>query len=234
MISSTRKIILTADDFGASAKANHAIFDLIALHKIDRIGVMIRGTLMPEDIESLKNANVKIDIHLDIPHLHNTLKLHDNTLRRMLIFLFHMICGHISPKKISKEWESQITSFHKKFGIMPDGINSHEHTHFFPPYFHIACTLARKYHIPFIRCGYDSPLPHTTMISMILSILHIRNKKILRTYPMLSTTKHITSIDWLSRRELTNTMHKKETELLFHPERPEEYKVIKELPLEEK
>ncbi len=229
MIPSTRKLMLTADDFGASSKANHAIFDLVALHKIDRVGVMIRGILTPEDFVSLKNANVKIDIHLDIPLLHNTLKLHDNTLRRISIFLFHMICGHISPQKISDEWESQITSFHKKFGTMPDGINSHEHTHFFPPYFRIACTLARKNHIPFIRCGSDGPLPRTTMISMILSILHMFNRRILKSFPMLSTTKHVTSIDWLSKRDLSNVLHKTETELLFHPERPKEYQLIKEL-----
>ncbi len=233
MIPPTRKIMLTADDFGASPKANRAIFDLIALHKIDRVGVMIRGILTQEDIMSLKNTNVKIDIHLDIPLLHNTLKLHDNTLRRMLIFLFHMICGHISPQKISDEWKSQITSFHNKFGKMPDGINSHEHTHFFPFFFRIACTLARKNHIPFIRCSSDGPFPRTTIISMILSILHIFNKRILRSFPMLSTTKHITSIDWLSKKDLSNISHKTETELLFHPERPKEYKLMKELILKE-
>lgn len=225
--------MLTADDFGANSKANRAIFDLIALHKIDRVGVMIRGIFTLEDIESLKNANVKIDIHLDIPLLHNTLKLHDSTLRRISIFLFHMICGHISSQKIFEEWESQITSFHKKFGMMPDGINSHEHTHFFPPYFRITCTLAQKHHIPFIRCSSNGPLPRTTMISMILSILHMCNKKTLRSFPMLSTTKNVTSIDWLSKKDLSHILYKAETELLFHPERLDEYEIIKQLSLKE-
>ncbi len=226
MTSPIRTVMLTADDFGANIQANHAIFGLIALHKVDRVGVMIRGIFTPEDIVLLKNANIKIDIHLDIPLLHNTLKLHDSTLRRMWFFLFYLICGRISSQKISDEWESQIISFHKKFGAMPDGINSHEHTHFFPPYFRIACTLARRHHIPFIRCGSDGPLPRTTSISMILSILHMLNRRILRSFPMLSTTKHITSIDWLSKRDLSSIPRNTETELLFHPERPEEYEAI--------
>ncbi|MFA5985765.1 MAG: ChbG/HpnK family deacetylase [Parcubacteria group bacterium] len=222
----TKASLITADDLGASPAANSAILTLVAQHKVDRVGVMIRGTISPEEIVLLKNANIKIDIHLDIPSLHYTLKLHDKTMRRGYRFLFHLLCGHISPQKIAKEWESQITLFHEKFGTIPNGISSHEHTHLFPPYFRISCMLAQKHHIPFVRCGTHGPAPRTSLISMILSILHICNKRILRSFPTLSTTRYMTSLDWITPKDLPTILRTTKTELLCHPERAEEYGII--------
>lgn len=226
MTSPTPQSVITADDFGASTTANHAILDLIAQKKIDRVGVMIRGTFTPDDITTLKNSDVKIDIHLDIPLLHSIVKLYDNTLRRGVFFLFHFICGRISPQKITREWTDQITEFYNTFGTMPDGINSHEHTHLFPPYFRIACTLAQKNDITFIRCGTNGPLPRKNTVSLILAMLHTRNKSILRKFPSLTTTQYLTSLDWIAQKDLPNILHKNNTELLFHPERPEEYEIM--------
>jgi predicted glycoside hydrolase/deacetylase ChbG (UPF0249 family) len=222
----TKASLITADDLGASSTANSAILALITQHKVDRVGVMIRGTISQEEITLLKNANIKIDIHLDIPLLHYTLKLHDKTIRRGCRFLFHLLCGHISLQKIAKEWESQIELFHKKFGTMPDGISSHEHTHLFPPYFRTVCTLAQKHHIPFVRCGTHGPAPRTSLISMILSILHIWNKRILRSFPALSTTQSMTSLDWITPEDLPTILITTNTELLCHPERAREYEII--------
>lgn len=220
----THSIFRTADDFGASMRANDTILTLLHEQKVDRVSVMMRPTLTPDVITKLIESSVKIDIHLFIPQLHNVLKLHDNTLQRGMRFLYYILNGTLTKKKISVEWDRQIKAFITTFGYPPNGLNSHEHTHLFPTFFHIACQLAEKHNISFIRCGTKGTRPRTTAISIILSIFHGFNRRTLSKYPSLTTTRYLTSIDWLKNTQFSHMP--KNTEILFHPERPEEYDIV--------
>ena len=59
-----QKLILAADDFGGNYLANQNILKLINSKKIDRVAVIINGSLREAEIESLKISGVKIDLHL--------------------------------------------------------------------------------------------------------------------------------------------------------------------------
>ena len=136
------RVAVSADDFGISPHANANALYLIMLGKINRVGVMVHGEILDNEIRELAKSGVKIDIHLDILHKFNgDRKKRKSTLMRIIEFIAKLISGRISSQKIENEWRLQIEKFREKFGKNPDGINSHEHVHFFPPFFKIALKL---------------------------------------------------------------------------------------------
>ena len=42
----------------------------------------------------------------------------------------------------------------------------------------------------------------------------------------LGRIRYIRYLDWIAQKDLPNILHKNNTELLFHPERPEEYEIM--------
>ncbi|KKQ80371.1 MAG: hypothetical protein UT03_C0026G0009, partial [Candidatus Moranbacteria bacterium GW2011_GWD2_38_7] len=47
------RLLIAADDFGISSRANRNILYLVSLGKINRVGVMTRGIISPREIEQL-------------------------------------------------------------------------------------------------------------------------------------------------------------------------------------
>ncbi len=149
-----KKIIVTADDFGISQEANRRILELVRLGKIDRVAVMTNGILAEEDMNILLHSGVKLDAHFNITENFNGPRnLREGIVKRAALFLTRYAGGQISGSAVKKEWEEQIQKFKEIIGKYPDGINSHQHVHYFPSYFKVASELAKKYSIPFIRCG---------------------------------------------------------------------------------
>jgi predicted glycoside hydrolase/deacetylase ChbG (UPF0249 family) len=151
---SRHKLVFSADDFGASQKANDNILELVSLRKIDRVAVMMNGKFTDTEIEALLSSGVKLDIHLDAQQkIEQDRKLKAGVFGRIFKFLKNYVTGQNSPQKIGLIWERQIEDFRNRFGRYPDGLNSHQHIHFFPPYFKIALELCRKYDLEFMRFG---------------------------------------------------------------------------------
>lgn len=221
-------ITISVDDFGVNANANNAILDLLHKKKINRIGIMIYEHVSARDIEVLLHSDIKIDLHLEIPTLHKTKKMYGSVLGRGLTFVGSLCTGRISTKKITKEWEQQIILFHEKFGRNPDGLNSHENIHLFPPFFKITCHLAQKHNIPFIRCGTHGMVFTYNITRMILHTLVQCDKKILRYFPQISSTQYLASLDWFSKKtkNITQLPAPTNTEIICHPERSEEYDIL--------
>jgi len=97
---------------------------------------------------------------------------------------------------VKREWKGQIEKFQKTFGRTPDGISSHEHTHYFPAYFKIALDLAKQYNISFIRFGKKGFLGERNSVYLILKIMRRLNKrKFLRS--KIYSPDHFVSLDWI-------------------------------------
>jgi len=223
-----QKIIVSADDFGISPRANRNILYLISLGKINRVSIMPDGEISPKEIKELIYAGVKLDIHLDILHeLGDERKERTSAFGRIFEFLGKILTGKISTKKVAADWHEQIEKFHTLIGKYPDGINSHEHVHFFPPFFKLALGLQNQYNIPYIRFGNSISTPHHKMVAYILHLLKIINQKACDQSGCVSSNFFV-SLDWLGNIDnWLNNLPEGKIEVACHPELAEDFVKIK-------
>lgn len=221
-------MIFTADDFGISQKANERILKLAEAGVLDRVAVMTKGGATKESLDRLARSAVKIDLHAELrDDIDPNRKLAAGAFRRILTFMKNLFFGENRPAQVAARWEAQILDFHSMFGKYPDGLNSHEHTHFFPPYFKHALYLARKYHILFIRFGRES-FPGGTAVSYILNTLRLVDKRSF-SRANIASSDIMVSFDWIGSLDVLKGYPKeKSIEILFHPERDEEMIFLEE------
>ena len=221
-----RFMIFTADDFGISPQADERILRLAEAGVIDRVAVMTQGTATKESLDRLVKSGVKLDLHAELREdidPNRTLKA--GVFGRVVFFIRNFLFGKNRVSLVEKRWESQIRDFYALFGRYPDGFNSHEHTHFFPPYFGISVRLARRYSIPFLRFGreYSSQL---TLVSCILNVLRCVSKRTFLRSGLDSSDRMI-SFDWIGTLDrFKDYPEGKTVEILFHPERDEEMEFL--------
>lgn len=222
-----KKIIVSADDFGISKIANERILELVKEGKIDRTAIMIEGIFSQNEINRLLNSGIKLDIHLNITEkFKGRRKLKEGIAKRSLLFLARYLGRKISASVVKKEWEGQIQKFKEIIGRYPEGINSHQHIHYFPNYFKAALELSKKYSIPFIRFGKKGFLGKITGVKKILSTL---GKIDLKYFDKVSfqTSDYLVSSDWIKNfDEFLSDLPSGTTEITFHPERDEEFEII--------
>ena len=222
-----QKLTVSADDFGIDPKANAAILSLLQNSKIDRVGVLINGTFSPEEIRQLISSDIKIDLHLDFPRPKNyRRKMRESVIGRSLNFLYCYLFGKLKAPVAELEWEKQLQKFRQIFGRLPDGINSHQHIHFFPPYFKLVAKLAEKYSLPYLRFGQAGLVKSSSSVYRILSRLHHRNVSAFSKINIASSD-YLISFDWIDNVEnFLAYLPEGQTEVVCHPERPEEYAAV--------
>jgi predicted glycoside hydrolase/deacetylase ChbG (UPF0249 family) len=230
-----KNLILTADDFGKSPKANENILKLARAGKLDRVSVMIDGDLNEVEARELLASNVKLDIHLElIWQKRRRNLLIDKTLRQGIVFFANYIWGdwpvpenpRSGAKSVHREWKEQIEKFKKIFGRLPDGISSHEHTHFFPIYFKIALKLAKHFEIPFIRFGKRRFSGEMNSVKFILDTMRQLNmRKFFKSG--IRSSKYFASLDWIKNiNQFLKNIPEGKIEVACHPERKAEFELI--------
>ncbi len=215
-------MIFTADDFGISSKANDRILRLAEGGALNRVAIMTHGSATKESLERLAQSGVKLDLHAELrDDIDPNRTLKAGVLGRTLVFLKSVLFGGNRPSLVKERWESQIKAFHSMFGKFPDGFNSHEHTHFFPPYFRSALKLTEKYEIDFIRFGKES-FRGNAPVSLILNMLRVFDRRKFRG-SRIRSTDFLVSFDWVGDlKSLEKYPQDKTIEIIFHPERDEE------------
>jgi predicted glycoside hydrolase/deacetylase ChbG (UPF0249 family) len=211
------QLSISADDFGKSKKANQNILELVKAGKIQRVSVLVDGLIKKSEPRELLGSKVKLDIHLVLPGT-DYKKEQNKVIRRTFVFLGRLIAGKTTLNKVEKSWERQIKKFKKIFGKKPQGLNSHEHVHFFPPYFKIALRLSKKYKIPHIRSASKKVINSGNKIGRVLTILNGISKKSRTGYD------YLTCLDWIGNFEkFSKNLPKGTIEIICHPERRDEY-----------
>ncbi|MCW1887957.1 MAG: ChbG/HpnK family deacetylase [Candidatus Moranbacteria bacterium] len=224
------QVYISVDDFGISELANTNILTLVAAKKIDRVSVMMNGILKPEEVRMLLDANIKLDIHLDRKQsIHKNRKLRGGLFGRLIEFVWSYFFGSNKPSRVRVAWHDQLRKFQEVFGKSPDGLNTHEHVHYFPPYMKVLLLLAKEYEIPFVRLGYKNTRNYTA-VAFIINLLRGFNKGALRQSKVV-TTERMLSFDWLSHTgpfvDFQAHLEKGTvTEVVFHPERQEEFEYM--------
>lgn len=230
-----KKLILSADDFGISQTANANILKLAESGKLDRVEIMVSKNISPEHVSRLINSGIKLDIHFHLAKekldywQNNPRTIEKGAIKRILFFLFSFLFGDTRPKIVETEWEKQIVDFKNLFGKLPDGASSHEHIHFFPPYFKKLVKLSKKYNFPYIRFG-EKPFKDESNVCTILNFLRRMN---LSTFNKtgLSTSDYMISFDWNYSidESIKKTAPDSKLEIIFHPELKDEYSALEKL-----
>jgi predicted glycoside hydrolase/deacetylase ChbG (UPF0249 family) len=220
-------ISFSADDFGKSDLANKNILNLVRQGKIQRVSVMVNRKISKEEISKLLKSKVRQDIHLELPQGN---KEYTGAFIRSFLFIGRLIIGKNSAKQVANSWEHQVEKFISIFNQPPSGLNSHEHVHFFPPYFKIALRLCEKYKIEYIRFGEKGVILNGNSVSWILKILNQLNKKYFLSHKLrIKSCDYLISLDWLKNLDSLlkpENDYKNSIELVCHPEREEEYKIL--------
>jgi predicted glycoside hydrolase/deacetylase ChbG (UPF0249 family) len=223
-----KNLIITADDFGISQLANKNILLLAKAGKLDRVAVMTNGKFSQKEIEALKKSGVKLDLHLDLASdIPKKRKLKAGILLRSTAFLIRHLHDRIKPARKKIHWDAQLEKFQELFDQNPDGLNSHQHVHFFPFYFKLATKLAEENNIEFMRFGQDGLSKNSHKIRHILSWLRTKNTKNFSA-SSLASSNYMISLDWIKDLpKFLESLPEGKTELVCHPERKEEFEIIK-------
>lgn len=165
--------IITLDDFGLSPYYDEKIITHTNKEKIGRVSVLPHLYDIRYALPWLKSIPA-CDIHLTATEqkIRSEARLLDAIPRRAS-FIFKLSTS--GTEWVEREWENQIKEFIALFGSAPDGINSHEHIHFYPPLFKRVCNLAKKYNIPFIRLGSNLIHQDRSLRGFLYNRFHSKN-----------------------------------------------------------
>lgn len=223
------RFIITADDYGIRETVPITL-ELVGQGKIDRVAVLIRE-VSDEDWQRLLATGLPIDLHLDLRGLlASGDEIDEGVFGRLLSFLFRLLAGRLSERRVEHVWREQIMLYRERFGCLPDGLNSHENIHFYPPFCRIMLRLADEYQVRFVRLGSEALLRggEKGLVSGILSVLHSRCRRLFGKGGHQSTAS-ITSLDWHRHgfRDI-RLPAAGQLEVIVHPERGEEYQMLQE------
>ncbi|TSD02268.1 MAG: Glycosyl transferase family protein [Parcubacteria group bacterium Athens0714_25] len=223
------EVVISVDDFGESFEKNSKILKLVKKDRIDRVAVMIERNLSKEEIAFLKQSGVKIDLHLETFE-RQEVESQSGAFQRGINFgIDYFFQKKYASSEIEKMWDGQIRHFEKIFGQKPDGLNSHEHVHLFPYFFQIACLLAEKHEITYIRLGKKGcPFVHK-IVRHILHLFHFKNKKILHNFKNIRSSEYLLSLDWILNKNNPEKYLKPKTEIVCHPKRKKEYAFLENI-----
>jgi predicted glycoside hydrolase/deacetylase ChbG (UPF0249 family) len=227
----SKNFILAADDFGISQEANDRILQLLREQKLSRIAVMVDGLISPEEIAELLVSGVKLDLHLDLDALKPQAKkrqLQAGVWKRFFVFVGLYLSGRLSASVAEISWEAQLKKFVSLFGKKPDGLNSHQHIHFFPPYFKVFLRLCQKNEVPYLRLGKNSFGSWTKIVCFFLNILRFPDFYFLQK-TTLETSAFLVSFDWI--KDFSKFLAKAPAgtiEIVCHPERTDEFAKIQQ------
>lgn len=221
--------IISIDDFGISAKTNEASSALVQAGVIDRVAVMPHGSISSDEVRLLLDSGVALDVHLDRhPVIRDDRALHGGFLGRIGAFVAGHLTGRLSADTVRETWEEQILAFRDRFGRLPDGLNSHEHVHFFPPYFDVLVALAKKYRIPHVRFGRRCS-GILRPVAIVLDILRFLDRKRFVSSG-LDSSDVLVSADWIPGLDIVRHAGSlpadTSVEYIFHPERDEEFSYL--------
>lgn len=223
------KVIVSVDDFGIRNVAE-SILPLAKQGKVDRVSVLINYVTSQAQADELLATGVKIDLHLELIDLIKSGREDDGmALFRGLNFAARYMSGMVRSDDVERTWIAQIERFKEVFGRYPDGLNSHEHVHYFPRFFRVALDLRDRYDIPFMRFAREGVLKGKSSIAArVLSFLWHRNvTSYIERTDSQKTSDFFVSYDWIQNFDsFLACLPDGKTEIVLHPERKNEYDAI--------
>ncbi len=148
-----KKIILNADDFGASKEINAGIKKAILKGRVTSVSVMVTRPYFTDAVHFLKkHPKVSIGLHFDLTEG----KQYKGVLSLFALSLFDKYFSHYIHRELSNQYSKL-----KKTGLPISHIDSHEHIHSYPPIFKIVHNFAQRHKIQRVR---SCPFSFTQLI----------------------------------------------------------------------
>jgi predicted glycoside hydrolase/deacetylase ChbG (UPF0249 family) len=167
------KIVLHADDFGASANVNQNIIQAWLVSGVDSVSVIANGDALEEGasaVNSHRETPLRIITHLNLSEGYPIIRpsrvplLIDKSRRLGYGFLslwlkwlsYSSNLRESLLYQVELEWEEQIKKVKSAFFPRPvSGLDGHVHIHMLPFLFPIAIKLAKKFQLPEIRVSNE-------------------------------------------------------------------------------
>lgn len=222
--------VISADDLGKSQKANENILTLAEEGKIERVAIAANGIFDSAELSRLRSiTTLKLDIHLNLAKDFASETETKGIIKRTIPFALKYLSGKTSARQALTLWQDQIEAFKEKFNKLPDGVNSHEHIHFFPPYFKTVLELTDKYGIKYLRFGKQGVIQTQCRISQIIGINWKLNKNRFIN-SSLESSDFLIGLDWIADFESFTKNHPSgKIEIVTHPERDAEFALLKKI-----
>ncbi|MGE0129233.1 MAG: carbohydrate deacetylase [Blastocatellales bacterium] len=163
---SSKKLIINADDYGACARVNQAVEQLLLAGRLRSVSVMANGSNWASAVDFLRDhPTPSVGVHLNavegqpISNAPQARRLIDNQgsfvgLRRLLTRWSLDPAGVY--RAVELEWRAQIERL-QRAGVRLTHADSHRHLHAFPLAYPIAVKLCHEYGIAALRwpceCG---------------------------------------------------------------------------------
>lgn len=132
----TKKIILSADDYGQNPEISAAILVLAKKKRLSAVSCMVNNRHWDKHMDDLKQTPVQIGLHLNFTHGAPLSNLWQESLGNQfpnLIYMLKLCYGFkVSEALFYAEIKAQIIAFQKAVGRLPDFIDGHQHAHQLP------------------------------------------------------------------------------------------------------
>ena len=160
------QIRITADDFGWTRAQNQAVEQACAAGTLTHASLLTNGFAVDDAVAVAKRVpQLGVGVHLTLcegaplsdPAALAGLTSADGHFHDGLSPLLSLYLRRSLPlSAIETEWQTQIDRA-LSLGFSLTHIDGHKHVHVLPPLIEIACRLAQRYRIPFVRSPYESP-----------------------------------------------------------------------------
>ena len=161
----SKKLVITADDFGISKEANDAILKSFQEGSLTATCLMATGQAFEHATQEIlpQCSEIGFGVHLNIiegttlqsPNKKSLLYDFDGQYNNSFIQLLINSSNKKFLDEIETDFRTQIEKVLDKAKV--DHLNSHVHTHSIPKIFEITCKLAKEYGIKYIRTQNEIP-----------------------------------------------------------------------------
>lgn len=138
-----KKLIINADDFGATKEINQGIQQAILAGRVTSVSLMVEMPYFVNAVRFLRqHPQVAVGLHFNLTE--------GESHGGLLYTIASLIFGRLSLQSVKKELLEQYVKL-KKTGLPISHIDSHENIHIFPPIFKLMYDFAEQYQIPRLR-----------------------------------------------------------------------------------
>ena len=153
-------IIVNVDDFGLHPAVTRAVRHLSHLGAITSTSILANGPCIADASEF--NNTLGFACHLNIlrgsptlnPSQIPSLVSHDLFLGQYSALFLNYSLHKLNLDEVRLEWAAQIEKL-LDLGLTLTHLDSEKHIHCWPNLFPIACELAKRYNLPFVRKSYE-------------------------------------------------------------------------------
>ncbi len=175
------KVVINTDDLALTYGLTKAVEDCYTQGLIRSASILVNGTAYDFAVKSIKSGPLKkigVGIHLNLtdgPALTKELADVYGNYKFTFISLYkEVLTNPTILESIRSDFARQIESAISR-DLSLDHIDSDKHVHMIPQIFQIACSLAKRYHIPFVRLTNEPFLLSKEYLYPFLTLNIVKN-----------------------------------------------------------